>query len=107
MSHMTINVVAIFHALPEHRDELRRRLEVMAEATHQEEGCLLYALQVGAEDPNVLGFVEKWESAEALERHLQSDHVRNGAAERAAMMARPSVVIKTHNAGEGAWPVGL
>ncbi|WP_203567450.1 putative quinol monooxygenase [Aestuariimicrobium ganziense] len=104
---MTINVLAIFHALPEHRDELKRRLEVMAEATHQEEGCLLYALQEGAEDPNVLGFVEKWASEEALAKHLQAPHVREGGEERQAMMSQPGVVIKTYNAAEGEWPAAL
>ena len=104
---MTVNVVAIFHALPEHRDELKRQLEAMATATHQEEGCLLYALQQGTEDPNVLGFVEKGESEEALARHQQADHIRNGADERNAMMAQPAVVITTRNASEGEWPVGL
>jgi|GEM_PF-1211411 len=111
---MTVNVLAIFHALPEHRDELKRRLEVMAAATHQEEGCLLYALQEGVDDPNVLGFVERWESAEALARHQQADHVRSGAAERTAMMSQPAVVITTRNAvstgstGEvPGWPAGL
>lgn len=107
MTSMTVNVVAIFRALPEHRDELKRRLEVMAAATHQEEGCLLYALQEGVDDPNVLGFVEKWESAEALARHQQSDHVRNGGEERTAMMAAPAVVITTRNTDDQAWPIGL
>lgn len=107
MGAMTINVVAIFHAKPEHRDELKRALEVMAEATHKEEGCLLYALQEGAEDPNVLGFVEKWASDEALAAHLQAPHVRDAGAERTAMMSQPAIVIKTRNADDQAWPVGL
>ena len=107
MAVMTVNVLAIFHAKPEHRDELRQLLLEMAAATHQEEGCLLYALQEGVNDPNILGFVEKWESAEALAKHQQSDHVRAGAAERAEMMAQPPMVITTRNAEDQAWPVGL
>ncbi len=107
MSVMTINVLAIFHAIPEHRDELKRQLEVMAAETHKEEGCLLYALQVGTEDPHVLGFVEKWESAEALAKHQQAPHVVNGRDERTAMMSQPPVVISTHNNDDQAWPVGL
>lgn len=104
---MTINVLCIFHAKPEHRDELKRLLEVMAEATHQEEGCLLYALQEGAEDPNVLGFVEKWSSDEALAKHLQQPHVLDGAEERRAMMSQPGIVVKTRNSGGEEWPAGL
>lgn len=104
---MTVNVLAIFHAKPEHRDELKRRLEIMAEATQAEQGCLLYALQVGADDPNALGFVEKWESDDALAAHLQSEHVRSGASERAAMMSQPAVVVKYRNDVEGEWPIAL
>lgn len=104
---MTINVLAIFRAIPEHRDELKRQLEVMAAETHKEEGCLLYALQVGADDPNVLGFVEKWESAEALAKHQQAPHITTGREERNAMMAQPAVVISTQNNDDQAWPVGL
>ncbi|CAI9402660.1 putative quinol monooxygenase [Aestuariimicrobium sp. T2.26MG-19.2B] len=104
---MTINVLCIFHAIPEHRDELKRRLEVMAAATQQEEGCLLYALQEGVDDENVLGFVEKWESDEALARHLQQPHVVDGGDERRAMMSQPGIVVKTRNSDHAAWPVGL
>ena len=104
---MTINVLCIFHAIPEHRDELKRRLDVMAAATHADEGCLLYAVQEGAEDPNLLCIVEKWASDEALARHATQPHVVDGGDERRALMSQPGIVVKTRNADDSGWPVGL
>ena len=35
-----INVLALFRAKPEHREELKERLTALAEAVHTEPGCL-------------------------------------------------------------------
>lgn len=96
-----INVIAMFRAKPEHRDELRRRLVAMAEATHEEEGCLLYSLQQGSADPDVFVFVEKWASEAALDAHGKAPHIVDGADERAALMAEPAVVVRTRSVGAG------
>ncbi len=96
-----ITVIALFNALPERRGELKAALVAMAEATHREPGCLLYALQEGVNDPNDLAFIEKWESQEALDKHGTMPHLRDGADERAAMMAEPARVVFMRNAGAG------
>lgn len=44
--------------------------------THAEDGCILYALNQGAEDPRRFAFVERWTSKEALDPHLASPHVK-------------------------------
>lgn len=45
--------------------------------THDEDGCILYALHQGADDPRRLAFVERWASREALNAHLASAHVQD------------------------------
>jgi quinol monooxygenase YgiN len=102
-----INVLALFRAKTEHRDELKRQLTALAEAVHTEPGCLLYSLQQGADDPDVFAYVEKWESDEALEAHGRAPHMLDGGAERTALMAEPARVVVTRSVGAGTDEQGL
>jgi quinol monooxygenase YgiN len=64
---MTVVVVATIRPLPDHHAEVVSALEAAIARVHAEdEGCLLYALQEG---PDRLVMVEKWLSAEALDKH--------------------------------------
>jgi quinol monooxygenase YgiN len=45
------------------------------EKTHEEEGCLTYALHRDAADPHHLVLVERWRSQEDLDAHLATPHV--------------------------------
>jgi quinol monooxygenase YgiN len=45
--------------------------------THEEAGCLLYALHRAVDDPQRIAFVERWESRELLEQHMASDHIKD------------------------------
>lgn len=96
-----INVLALFRAKPEHRDELKQQLSTLAEAVHTEDGCLLYSLQQGTEDPDVFAYVEKWESEEALAAHGRAPHMLAGAGDRSALMAEPGTVVFTRSVGAG------
>ena len=44
--------------------------------THREEGCVLYALHQGVDDPRRLAFIERWACREQLDAHLASEHVQ-------------------------------
>jgi quinol monooxygenase YgiN len=69
-------VVAEIGILPEKRDEALAALEALCTATHAEdEGCELYALQLDPADESHVFMIEKWESAEALQKHNASDHI--------------------------------
>jgi quinol monooxygenase YgiN len=64
---MTVVVVATIRPLPERRAEVIAALETVIARVHAEdEGCLLYALNEGADQ---LVMIEKWSSAEALGKH--------------------------------------
>lgn len=43
--------------------------------THNERGCVTYALHRDAADPDHLVFVERWESREALDAHSKAPHL--------------------------------
>ncbi|MBV8989872.1 MAG: antibiotic biosynthesis monooxygenase [Solirubrobacterales bacterium] len=71
-----IVIVASFTAKPGKEANAAAAFQALMEPTHQENGCILYALHQGADDPRRLAFVERWESREALEAHLASSHVQ-------------------------------
>ncbi len=74
-------VVGSFTAQPGREAEALAAFEALVQPTHDEAGCILYALHRGTDDPRRLAFVERWESREHLDAHLASAHV-------AAVLAR-------------------
>jgi quinol monooxygenase YgiN len=71
-----IVVVGSFTAREDKVSEATEAFAELMAPTHEEEGCILYALHRGAEDPRRLAFVERWASPEALRAHLGSDHIQ-------------------------------
>lgn len=69
-------VVASFTVKPGQEEEARTASEALVAPTHAEEGCILYALHQGVDDPRRLAFVERWASRQQLEAHLESDHIK-------------------------------
>jgi quinol monooxygenase YgiN len=70
-----IVVVGSFKINADTEEEALEAFTALVEPTHAEEGCILYALHRGTDDPARLTFIERWESRELLDAHLQSDHV--------------------------------
>jgi quinol monooxygenase YgiN len=70
-----IVVVGAFTARPGQEDAAKQAFEGLVSPTHQESGCILYALHQGAENPARLVFIERWASQEELDAHLKSDHI--------------------------------
>jgi quinol monooxygenase YgiN len=70
-------VVGSFTAQPGKEQEAQEAFVALLEPTHAEDGCILYALHRGADDPARLTFIERWASREALEAHLASPHIQD------------------------------
>ena len=71
-----IVVVGSFTAKPGKEQEAAEAFRALVGPTHEEDGCILYSLHQGADDPRRLAFVERWASREALDAHLGSSHVQ-------------------------------
>jgi quinol monooxygenase YgiN len=69
-----INVVARSSAKGDNLDRILELSKEMVEKTVKEEGCIRYELFQDIKDPNVMIFIEEWESEEALKRHMVSEH---------------------------------
>jgi quinol monooxygenase YgiN len=88
-------VVGSFKARPGMEREAEEAFRGLVEPTHAEEGCILYALHRGIDDPNRFTFIERWESREALQAHLDSPHVEDLLA-RAAELFGDSAEITVY-----------
>ncbi|MDR7253124.1 quinol monooxygenase YgiN [Nocardioides sp. BE266] len=75
-----LQVVATIPAKPEAVDQIRAALQVLADATRAEEGCLSYDLFESATAPGTFVTVERWTDAAALDVHLSSSHVADAFA---------------------------
>lgn len=72
-----IVVVGSFTAQRGKEEEALEAFRALVAPTHAEDGCILYALHQGSDDPRRLAFVERWTSREALDAHLASEHIKD------------------------------
>jgi quinol monooxygenase YgiN len=93
-------VVGSFRARPGKEAEAVEAFQALVEPTHHEEGCILYALHQGVDDPRRLAFIERWTSRELLDAHLQSAHVQK-ALERVEEIFGDSADIVVYEALPG------
>lgn len=94
-------VVAEIGIAPGKRDEALAALERLCAETHaKDEGCLLYALQLDPADESHVFMIEKWSSAEALQKHGASEHIK-AFGESGTLSGVPRVtVLQQANVGD-------
>ena len=71
-----IYVIATMTLKPGTRDKVLAAAKPCIEATRKEAGCIFYDLNVSQTDPNLLTFVERWESKDHLGAHAKTDHIK-------------------------------
>ena len=96
-------VVGSFKAQPGKEAEAVEAFKALVDPTHREAGCILYALHQGTDDPSRLAFVERWESRELLDAHLESEHVAK-VLEQAEELFGDSADIVVYEPLEGGEP---
>ena len=60
-----------------HRDQVLSHLQQVGAATRAEAGCLAYAMSADAGDDGRIQVFERWASQDALEDHLNTQHVKD------------------------------
>ena len=90
-----IGTTAIITANPESAAEVEAALTELAVATQAEEGCVMYSLNRGLQEPNVFVTVEKWDSLDALQAHLASPHVTAALSRTGELLAEAPRIIPT------------
>lgn len=86
-----LSIVAIVKAQKESAELVRNELSKLVTPTRREEGCIHYLLHQDIESPEVFVFYETWESAEHLEKHLNTDHYLRCSSAIAGMVAEKTV----------------
>jgi len=69
-------VVVTLRAQEGREDDMRETLTEGSAQTHTEDGCLVYAMHQGADDPRAFAIVECWASQGHLDAHLALDEVK-------------------------------
>lgn len=70
-----VAVVARLRAKPGKLSGVLAALPPLVAATHAEEGCVEYVAHVSPDQPDEMCFLEKWESRQALDKHLATEHI--------------------------------
>ena len=59
---------------PEKRDEAMEVVRTVTAHSQQEDGMVNYWATTDVQNPNLVRFFEQYESVEAFERHVETDH---------------------------------
>jgi quinol monooxygenase YgiN len=84
-------VVASVKVQTGHEEEVVAGLSALAAQSHEEEGCLRYALHRGLDDPTRLVLVECWASREALDEHFTKPYVQ-AVGDQVHLLEQPAEV---------------
>ena len=93
-------VLASLVARPGKEAEAEKFLLDLVTSAHGDEGCVLFALHRGADDPRRFTFVERWASRDLLEQHLAGEHLQS-ALQRAGELFSQAPEITVYEAVPG------
>ena len=71
-----ISVVAGFSVKEGKEAECLEYVRKIVEETRKEKGCIMYELCQSAKSANSFAFIEKWESQDALNAHMETAHFK-------------------------------
>lgn len=88
-----IKVIAKKMIKPDRRQAyIDRARQLVKDTRETDAGCILYELLQDVGNPNILTFLEVWESEEALSLHGQAPHFKQAMADFAGMAEGPADV---------------
>ena len=72
----TLRIVASMLVAPGKRDALLPEMKKLVDDTRAEVGCIRYDLFQGDDNPDVLVFIEEWETRPLWEAHMKGEAIR-------------------------------
>ena len=85
-------VHADLHAKPGKGDDIAKIAQPLVEATQKEDGCHFYNLFRDTADECLFRFIEGWESSEALDRHVKTEHFQKYFPQLTELTDRDAVI---------------
>lgn len=71
-----IKVVAKNYPMQDKQEEIMKLADELVRETRKEPGNISYAVCRDVGSPEIMAMIEEWESREALDRHLNSEHFK-------------------------------
>jgi quinol monooxygenase YgiN len=96
-----ILIVVKFQVLPDRRDEWLAITEEFTRAVRAEPGNRSFEWFPNAEDPNEFVLIEEFESPEAGEVHVKSDHFTKAMAQIPDVIAQTPQIVNFDLPGDG------
>jgi quinol monooxygenase YgiN len=96
-----ILIVVKFQVRPDRRDDWRAFSTRFAEAVRQEPGNISFDWYTHDENPDEVVLVEEFESPEAGEVHVGTDHFRTAMAELPDLIAETPKIVNFDLPGDG------
>ena len=88
----TVFVIAEFRAKKGQEPALKAVLNTLIPPTRREPSCLQYDLLYDPDDAATLVFLERWETDDSLERHLQTPHIQTARKDWAALVETEPII---------------
>lgn len=85
-----VKVLAKSFAKSDKIEEILGLIKELVEETVKEEGCIKYEMYQDKKDPRIMIMIEEWESEEALNKHMASEHFKRIVPEMNAMREKAS-----------------
>jgi len=95
----TVHVTARLRSRPDTTDTLRHELTALTGPTRSEPGCLRYELYEHGDSPGEFLFIEQWQTATDLERHLRQPHIQTFIKKSGALLAEPMRITQWRRVG--------
>jgi len=89
---MSIRVVAKHIVKDGSKGGLVAILEELVQKTRLENGNISYSLYESLDDPNVVTMLEEWESKEALDAHIKTEHFTRIIPQTDEFLAAPVAI---------------
>ncbi|MCB8942211.1 MAG: antibiotic biosynthesis monooxygenase [Ardenticatenaceae bacterium] len=87
-----IVVVGKAQVKPEAREAAVAACVAMSKLSEAEAGCISYQFYESLAEPNTFFLFEEWETADALQAHLQQPHTTEFGGQLAGVLAGPMAV---------------
>lgn len=93
MTDNTLIIIAVLKAREGQREALKSALKELIEPTHQEPGCLDYAIFQLQEEPDTFYVRESWRGQEALDAHIGLPHFQHFVSAMDSLLAVPLKLV--------------
>ena len=89
MPNSPVTVIAIFKAKQGRDSELKQELLKLLSPTRAEDGCINYDLHQASDGAGNFLFHENWTTREALDKHLETPHLKAFLARSNELLGQP------------------